>query len=158
MLASSNGSSRMACLTGDLMQIVSNILVAVVALMHIFFLVLEMFLWTKPYGLKTFGNTPERAETTKVLAANQGLYNGFLAAGLVWSLMVWSPLFAFDIKMFFLGCVIVAALYGGYSVSRRILMVQGLPALVALVVTIALANPYLEVTDCCKPDNISTGF
>ncbi|WP_436010529.1 DUF1304 domain-containing protein [Rhizobium sp. LjRoot254] len=133
------------------MYLLSNILVAVVALLHIFFLVLEMFLWTKPYGLKTFGNTREQAETMAVLAANQGLYNGFLAAGLVWSLMVWSPLFAFDIKMFFLGCVIVAALYGGYSVSRRILMVQGLPALVAIAVTIAFANPYLEVTDCCKP-------
>jgi putative membrane protein len=133
------------------MYLLSGILVAVVALLHIFFLVLEMFLWTKPYGLKTFGNTREKAEITKVLAANQGLYNGFLAAGLIWSLMVWSPLFEFDIKMFFLGCVIVAALYGGYSVSRRILMVQGLPALVALAVTIAFANPYLEVTDCCTP-------
>ena len=133
------------------MYLLSDILVAIVALMHIFFLVLEMFLWTRPYGLKTFRNTPEKAETTRVLAANQGLYNGFLAAGLVWSLLVWSELFAFDIKMFFLGCVLVAALYGGYSVSRRILMVQGLPALIALAVTIAFANPYFEVTDCCKP-------
>jgi putative membrane protein len=133
------------------MYLLSGILVAVVAALHFFFLVLEMFLWTRPYGLKTFGNTREKAEITRVLAANQGLYNGFLAAGLIWSLMVWSPIFAFDIKMFFLGCVIVAALYGGYSVSRRILIVQGLPALIALVVTIAFANPYLEVTDCCKP-------
>jgi len=140
------------------MHLLSDIVVAAVALLHIFFLVLEMFLWTKPYGLRTFGNTHEQAQTMKVLAANQGLYNGFLAAGLIWSLAVFSPLFEFDIKMFFLGCVIVAALYGGYSVSRRILMVQGLPALVALVVTIAFANPYLELTDCCKPDNISTGF
>ena len=142
------------------MHLLSDILVVVVALMHIFFLVLEMFLWTKPYGLKTFRNTPEKAETTRVLAANQGLYNGFLAAGLIWSLTVFSPLFEFDIKMFFLGCVIVAALYGGYSVSRRILMIQGLPALIALVVTIAFANPYLEITDCCKPasDSISTNF
>lgn len=138
------------------MHLLSDILVAVVALLHIFFLVLEMFLWTRPYGLKIFGNTREQADTMKVLAANQGLYNGFLAAGLIWSLMVWSPLFAFDIKMFFLGCVIVAALYGGYSVSRRILMVQGLPALVALAVTIAFANPYLEVTDCCKPTTTQT--
>jgi putative membrane protein len=133
------------------MYFLSDILVAFVALLHIFFLVLEMFLWTKPYGLRTFGNTREQAETMKVLAANQGLYNGFLAAGLLWSLTVLSPLFEFDIKMFFLGCVIVAALYGGYSVSRRILFVQGLPALIALGVTIAFANPYLEVLDCCKP-------
>ena len=138
------------------MHLLSDILVAVVALLHIFFLVLEMFLWTRPYGLKIFGNTREQADTMKVLAANQGLYNGFLAAGLLWSLMVWSPLFAFDIKMFFLGCVIVAALYGGYSVSRRILMVQGLPALVAIAVTIAFANPYLEVSDCCKPATTQT--
>ena len=133
------------------MKLLSDILVAVVAIQHLFFLVLEMFLWTKPLGLKTFRNTPEQAETMRVLAANQGLYNGFLAAGLVWSLLVWSQLFSFDIKMFFLGCVLVAALYGGYSVSRRILLIQGLPALIALVVTIAFANPYLEVTDCCKP-------
>ena len=138
------------------MYLLSDILVAVVALMHIFFLVLEMFLWTKPYGLKTFGNTREQAETMKVLAANQGLYNGFLAAGLIWSLIEWSRLFEFDLKIFFLACVIVAALYGGYSVSRRILMVQGLPALVAFAVTIAFANPYLELTDCCKPTATQT--
>ena len=133
------------------MHLLSDILVAVVALLHLFFLVVEMFLWNTPYGLKTFRNTPEQAETMKVLAANQGLYNGFLAAGLIWSLMVWSERFAFDIKMFFLGCIIVAALYGGWSVSRRILFVQGLPALIALAVTIAFANPYLEETDCCRP-------
>jgi putative membrane protein len=138
------------------MHLLSDILVAAVALLHIFFVVLEMFLWTRPYGLKTFGNTREQAETMAVLAANQGLYNGFLAAGLIWSLMVWSRLFEFDIKMFFLGCVLVAALYGGWSVSRRILLVQGLPALLALVVTIAFANPYLEVTDCCKPATTQT--
>ena len=133
------------------MYLLSDILVVVVAIQHIFFLVLEMFLWTKPLGLKTFRNTPEKAEMTRVLAANQGLYNGFLAAGLVWSVMIGSELFSFDAKMFFLGCVVVAALYGGYSVSRRILVIQGLPALVALALTIAFANPYLEVTDCCKP-------
>lgn len=133
------------------MYLLSAVLVAIVAIQHLFFLVLEMFLWTRPIGLKTFRNTPQQAETMKVLAANQGLYNGFLAAGLVWSLTVWSRLFAFDIKMFFLGCVLVAALYGGYSVSRRILLIQGLPASIALAVTIAFANPYLEVTDCCKP-------
>ena len=133
------------------MYLLSDILVLVVAAQHLFFLVLEMFLWTRPIGLKIFRNTPEHAETMKVLAANQGLYNGFLAAGLVWSVSVMSDLFSFDIKMFFLGCVIVAAVYGGYSVSRRILLIQGLPALIALAVTIAFANPHLEVTDCCKP-------
>ena len=138
------------------MYLLSDILVAIVALQHFLFLVLEMFLWTKPVGLRTFRNTPEQAETMKVLAANQGLYNGFLAAGLVWAVMVWSELFSFDIKMFFLGCVIVAALYGGYSVSRRVLVIQGLPALIALVLTIAFANPYLEVTDCCKPAAVTT--
>lgn len=133
------------------MKLLSDLLVVVVAVQHLFFLVLEMFLWTRPIGLRTFRNTPEQAAAMKVLAANQGLYNGFLAAGLVWSLGVASALFAFDIKMFFLGCVLVAALYGGYSVSRRILLIQGLPALLALGVTIAFANPYLEVADCCKP-------
>ena len=133
------------------MYLLSDILVLVVAAQHLFFLVLEMFLWTRPLGLKTFRNTPEQAETMKVLAASQSLYNGFLAAGLVWSVAVMSELFSFDLKMFFLGCVIVAALYGGYSVSRRILLIQGLPALIALAVTIAFANPHLEVTDCCKP-------
>lgn len=130
------------------MYLLSVILVAVVALQHAFFLVLEMFLWTKPIGLKTFRNTPEKAETMKVLAANQGLYNGFLAAGLLWALIEVGQIFAFDIKIFFLSCVIVAALYGGWSVSRRILLIQGLPALLALALTLGFANPHLD-TDCC---------
>ena len=138
------------------MYLLSDIFVLIVALQHLFFLVLEMFLWTRPLGLRTFRNTPQQAETMKVLAANQGLYNGFLAAGLVWSVMVMSELFSFDIKIFFLGCVLVAAIYGGYSVSRRIFLIQGLPALIALAVTIAFANPYLEVADCCKPATETT--
>lgn len=125
------------------MQMLSNILVGVVAAMHIWFLVLEMVLWTRPLGLKAFGNTPERAEATRVLAANQGLYNGFLAAGLLWSLTQMSPLFGFDLKIFFLACVVLAACYGAYSVSWRILMIQGLPAILALIVTAFFANPYL---------------
>jgi putative membrane protein len=133
------------------MYLLSDILVLVVAAQHAFFLILEMFLWTRPLGLKIFRNTPADAEKMKVLAANQGLYNGFLAAGLVWAVWIWSDRFSFDTKMFFLGCVNVAALYGGYSVSRRILVIQGLPALIAVALTIAFANPYLEVTDCCKP-------
>ncbi|MFZ5549874.1 MAG: DUF1304 domain-containing protein [Pseudomonadota bacterium] len=106
------------------------VLVALVALLHFYFLVLEMFLWDKPLGLKTFRNTPEKAELTKVLAANQGLYNGFLAAGLLWGLSL--GVTGSHIQAFFLICVVVAGLYGAYSVSRRIFFVQALPALLAL--------------------------
>ncbi|TFV40319.1 DUF1304 domain-containing protein [Bradyrhizobium frederickii] len=105
---------------------------ALVAALHVFFLILEMFLWDKPQGLKVFRNTPEKAEITKVLAANQGLYNGFLAAGLVWGLVHGNPAFAFQIKAFFLLCVIIAGAYGAATVSPRILMVQALPAVIAL--------------------------
>src|SRR6201989_2732151 len=106
----------------------ANILVAIVAALHIYFLVLEMFLWTKPLGLKTFRNSPEKAAESAVLAANQGLYNGFLAAGLIWGLVHAVPAFAFQIKTFFLLCVIVAGAYGAATVSRRILYVQAAPA------------------------------
>ena len=99
-----------------------------VALLHLYFMVLEMFLWTRPIGLKTFRNTPEKAAITRVLAANQGLYNGFLAAGLLWGLLSQQ----WNVVMFFLVCVVVAALYGAYSVSRRIFFVQGIPAVAAL--------------------------
>ncbi|MEH2480314.1 putative membrane protein [Nitrobacteraceae bacterium AZCC 2146] len=116
------------------MTIVGNILVALVAALHIYFLVLEMFLWTQPRGLKTFGNTLQKAQDSAVLAANQGLYNGFLAAGLIWGLLHPSPAFAFQIKAFFLLCVIVAGVYGAVTVSRKILFVQAVPAALALVV------------------------
>jgi putative membrane protein len=116
------------------MNMVGNGLVALVAALHVYFLVLEMFLWTTPRGLKTFGNTPEKAQATAVLAANQGLYNGFLAAGLIWGLLHPAPAFAFQIKAFFLLCVIVAGVYGAISVSRRILYVQAAPAALALIV------------------------
>jgi len=115
------------------MIFVANALVALVAALHVYFLVLEMFLWTKPLGLKTFRQSPEKARDSAVLAANQGLYNGFLAAGLVWGLVQSIPAFAFQIKIFFLACVIVAGIYGALSVSRRILFVQALPAAVALI-------------------------
>ncbi|RTM13389.1 MAG: DUF1304 domain-containing protein [Bradyrhizobiaceae bacterium] len=105
---------------------------ALVAALHVLFLILEMFLWDKPQGMKVFRNTPEKAEITKVLAANQGLYNGFLAAGLIWGLVHGNPAFAFQIKAFFLLCVIVAGAYGAATVSSRILLVQALPAAVAL--------------------------
>jgi putative membrane protein len=112
---------------------IANLLVALVAVLHVYFLVLEMFLWTKPLGLKTFRNSPEKAAESAVLAANQGLYNGFLAAGLVWGLIQGVPAFAFQIKMFFLLCVIVAGVYGAVTVSRRILYVQAAPAALALI-------------------------
>ena len=111
------------------MTILSNIAVALVALLHVYFLVLEMFLWTKPQGRRTFGLTPEFAEASKKLAANQGLYNGFLAAGLFWGLF--SPVSGHEFKLFFLGCVIVAGLFGGLTTSRKILWVQALPGVVA---------------------------
>ena len=113
---------------------VANALVAIVALLHVYFLILEMFLWTKPLGLKTFGNSQEKANDSAVLAANQGLYNGFLAAGLLWGLFHPAPAVAFQIKVFFLLCVIVAGAYGAYSVSRRILFVQAAPAALALII------------------------
>jgi len=115
------------------MNMIANFLVAVVAALHVYFLVLEMFLWTKPLGLKTFRNTIEKATESAVLAANQGLYNGFLAAGLVWGLIHGNPGFAFQIKAFFLLCVIVAGVYGAATVSRRILLVQAAPAAIALI-------------------------
>lgn len=112
---------------------IANILVALVAALHAYFLILEMLLWDKPQGLKVFRNTREKAAITKVLAANQGLYNGFLAAGLVWGLVHGNPAFAFQIKAFFLLCVIVAGAYGAATVSTRILIVQALPAALALL-------------------------
>jgi putative membrane protein len=115
------------------MLFIANILVAIVAALHVYFLILEMFLWTRPLGLKTFRNSVEKATESAVLAANQGLYNGFLAAGLVWGLLHPNPAFAFQIKVFFLLCVVIAGAYGAYSVSRRILFVQAAPAAVALI-------------------------
>ena len=110
------------------MPIVTVALVVLVALLHLYFLVLEMFLWTRPLGLKTFRNTPEKAAATRVLAANQGLYNGFLAAGLLYGVATGSREFC----LFFLLCVVVAGLYGAYSVNKRIFFVQGVPAIAAL--------------------------
>ena len=115
------------------MILIANGLVALVALLHLYFLVMEMFLWTKPLGLKTFHNSPEKAADSAVLAANQGLYNGFLAAGLIWGLLHSAPGFALQIKVFFLLCVIVAGIYGAATVSRRILLVQAAPAAIALI-------------------------
>jgi putative membrane protein len=113
------------------MSMAANIVIAVVALLHVYFLVLEMFLWDKPLGLKTFRQTPEAAASTKVLAANQGLYNGFLAAGLFWGLSLGAE--GFSVKVFFLGCVIIAGIYGGMSVGKKITLVQSAPAAIALL-------------------------
>jgi putative membrane protein len=110
------------------MPIVAIALVVLVALLPLYFLVLEMFLWTRPLGLKTFRNTPGKAEATRVLAANQGLYNGFLAAGLLYGVATGSREFC----LFFLACVVVAGTYGAMTVNRRIFFVQALPALLAI--------------------------
>ena len=115
------------------MSMLAQGLIVLVALLHLYFLKLEMFLWTRPLGLRTFRNTPEKAELTRVLAANQGLYNGFLAAGLLYAVATGSREFA----LFFLACVVVAALYGAWSVNKRIFMVQGVPALAALAALLA---------------------
>lgn len=113
------------------MTILSNILIGLVAVLHIYFLIIEMLLWDKPYGRKTFGLTPEFASASKTLAANQGLYNGFLAGGLIWGLTLGASGEA--VKIFFLLCVIIAGVYGGFTVSRKILFVQALPAVIALL-------------------------
>jgi putative membrane protein len=112
---------------------VSSLLVALVALEHLYILVLEMFLWTTPRGRRAFGLTEEFARATRALAANQGLYNGFLAAGLLWSLLPGAEPMARALQLFFLGCVLVAAVFGAVTAKRSILFVQGGPAAVALV-------------------------
>jgi putative membrane protein len=115
------------------MSAIANVLVAVVALEHLGFLVLEMFLWTKPLGLRTFRQSEEKAKASAALAANQGLYNGFLAAGLLGGLLAAPPEFAFSIKVFFLVCVVIAGAFGARTVSPRILVVQAVPAALALL-------------------------
>ncbi len=115
------------------MKTLANVLVAVVAALHVWFLVLEMFLWTRPLGLRTFRQSLDGARASATLAANQGLYNGFLAAGLVFGLSAGRPDPAFSILVFVLTCVVVAAVFGAATVSRSILLVQGLPAVLALL-------------------------
>lgn len=118
------------------MSLAADIVVALVALLHVYILVLEMFLWDKPAGLKAFALTPEFAKATKVLAANQGLYNGFLAAGLFWGLSLGAA--GASVKVFFLLCVLVAGVYGAATASRKIIFVQGVPSLIGLLL-LALA-------------------
>lgn len=113
------------------MTIITEIVVSLVALLHAYFLVLEMFLWDRPTGLKAFGQTREQAAATKVLAANQGLYNGFLSAGLIFGLLQGNA--GYDFKMFFLVCVVVAGVFGGFTASRKILFIQASPGLIGLL-------------------------
>ncbi len=118
------------------MTLAANLVTGLVAALHFYFLVLEMFLWDKPAGRRAFGLTLERAQATKVMAANQGLYNGFLAAGLVWGIGLGDA--GNPIKVFFLGCVVVAGVYGAATVSKKILFIQAAPAAVGLLL-LALA-------------------
>ena len=118
------------------MKKIANALVALVALEHLYILVLEMFLWTKPAGLRAFGLTPEFAEQTAVLAMNQGLYNGFLAAGLIWGLLRKNG--GVPVQIFFLACVIVAGVFGGLTAKMSILYIQALPATIALASVLAV--------------------
>jgi putative membrane protein len=112
------------------MTTAANIAIGLLALLHAWFLVLEMFLWDKPFGRRVFKTTPEFAAASKTLAANQGLYNGFLAAGLVWGLVLGAA--GINVKVFFVACVVIAGVFGAVTVSRNILFVQALPGIVAL--------------------------
>ena len=114
------------------MKFIQIFLIALVAFEHFYFMILEMFFWTKPKGLKTFGLTKEYAESSKVLAANQGLYNGFLAAGLIWSIL--DKDLTISLSSFFLSCVIIAGIYGAYSTKKmKLFYIQSLPAILALI-------------------------
>ena len=124
------------------MHVVANVLVALVALAHFYFLALEMFFWTKPLGLRTFGMTQEFANSTAVLAANQGLYNGFLAVGLVWG--VFDMTRGRALKLFFLACIVVAGVYGGLTAKTTILYVQALPAAIAFVCVVLAGVRYVR--------------
>jgi putative membrane protein len=129
-------SSKVNQSRGAAMSVAANIVITLIALLHLWFLVLEMFLWTKPAGRRAFGLTAEFAEQSKALAANQGLYNGFLAAGLVWGLSLGSN--GFSVKLFFLGCVLVAGIFGGLTASRKILWIQALPAAIGLTLMLLI--------------------
>lgn len=118
------------------MSTVANIVVTIIALMHVWFLILEMVLWDKPAGRRAFGTTAEYAAQTRVLAANQGLYNGFLAAGLFWGLILGGTE-GTHVKLFFLACILVAGVYGGFSATRKVLWIQGLPAAIGIALVLA---------------------
>lgn len=118
------------------MALADAIVIAIIALLHAWFLVLEMFLWTRPAGRRAFGLSKEFAEESSVLAANQGLYNGFLAAGLAWGLWLGGSE-GLHVKAFFLGCVLVAGLYGGFTATRKVLWIQAMPALLGIILLFA---------------------
>ncbi len=120
------------------MDFIANTVVALIALLHVYILVLEMFLWTSTTGRRAFGLTVEFAQSTRVLAANQGLYNGFLAAGLLWSLL--SESHGFELKLFFLTCILIAGVYGAITANKKLLFVQAVPSLIALLLVIAARN------------------
>ena len=120
------------------MEIITSILILFVAFEHFAFLYLEMFLWTKDAGRKVFGTSKEEAEATKVLAANQGLYNGFISAGLVWGFFHSDPEFGLQISLFFLGCVIVAGIYGAITAKISILYLQAFPAALTMALLLLL--------------------
>jgi len=117
------------------MSTLANIVITIIALMHVWFLILEMLLWDKPTGRRAFGTTAEYAAQTKVLAANQGLYNGFLAAGLFWGLLLGGSE-GVHVKLFFLGCVLVAGIYGGLTATRKVLWIQAAPAAAGLALVL----------------------
>lgn len=117
------------------MTLLANLVVGLIALLHVYILVLEMFLWDKPAGLRAFGQTLEAARASKVLAANQGLYNGFLAAGLFWGLLLGEQ--GTGVKLFFLACVLVAGLFGAVTASRKILFIQAIPASIGLLLVVS---------------------
>ena len=116
------------------MPLLASVVVALVALLHLWFLVLEMFLWTRPSGRRAFGLSEDFAQQSKVLAANQGLYNGFLAAGLLWGL--WLGAGGRPVVLFFLGCILVAGVFGGLTATRKVLWIQALPALLGIVLVL----------------------
>jgi putative membrane protein len=119
------------------MKLLTTVVLAFVALSHLGFLVIEMFFWDHPFGRKTFGMTPEVSASSAVLAANQGLYNGFLAAGISWA--IWSD--RRDLKLFFLGCVVVAGIFGGLTAKTSILFTQAVPAMIGLVLVLVARKP-----------------
>lgn len=122
------------------LMLITNLFIGAIALLHLYILVLEMFLWDKPAGLRAFRNSPEKAATTKVLAANQGLYNGFLAAGLAWGL--WLGEAGLQFKVFFLVCISIAGIYGALTAARKIIFIQTVPAAIALaLLALAAALP-----------------
>ena len=126
------------------MSLITDFVILIVTLLHIYFLILEMFLWDKPIGLRVFGQTKEAASKSKVLAANQGLYNGFLAAGLIWGFLLGSG--GMDIKIFFLVCIIIAGIFGAVTANKKILYIQALPSSCGIDNYVNHALPHMTIT------------